>query len=259
MYVHIIRIQKIIKICLGLKNNVQDLYQLLKNMKHYGIKTLPNGRHHQHEMRLALEEVHNQFKSDDNDVKQQWRNLKDIFYKRYEASLKKVQNEGQPFNKVKPCWVHFDELKFLLINQQLVDTEGRHRRCLTYDINTDDLNNKEEFNFDFLNEGNNLEINEEIINNNNYLLNNNIQENNLIKQQNEQKLLNRKRKNIISLNKEVDNQKEDNKDRFKYFGVFVESAVRDLHQESPELARRLMQNIYSCISSHQIEATTINT
>uniref|UniRef100_A0A915MSN7 MADF domain-containing protein n=1 Tax=Meloidogyne javanica TaxID=6303 RepID=A0A915MSN7_MELJA len=177
--------------------------RLIAAVKNHEIlwRTSQNNRNHQQLMREALEIVHQQFEGDGftfDEVKQQWRNLKDIFYKRYEVSLKRAQSGEQP-NKVKPCWAHFDELKFLLTNQQWVDPEfkGRHRR-------------------------------KNILGNNN---------DNMIGQDNN------------NLNK---NQQQD---RFKYFGVFVESAVRDLHQESPELARRLMQSIYSSVSAHQIEAT----
>uniref|UniRef100_A0A915N6C7 MADF domain-containing protein n=1 Tax=Meloidogyne javanica TaxID=6303 RepID=A0A915N6C7_MELJA len=161
--------------------------RLIAAVKNHEIlwRTSQNNRNHQQLMREALEVVHQQFEGDGftfDEVKQQWRNLKDIFYKRYEVSLKRAQSGEQP-NKVKPCWAHFDELKFLLTNQQWVDPEfkGRHRRGVYF--------------------------------------------------------------SEISLYLLI----------FK--GVFVESAVRDLHQESPELARRLMQSIYSSVSAHQIEAT----
>nr|CAD2145043.1 unnamed protein product [Meloidogyne enterolobii] len=257
--------------------------RLIAAVKNHEIlwRTSQNNRNHQQLMREALEVVHQQFEGDGftfDEVKQQWRNLKDIFYKRYEVSLKRAQSGEQP-NKVKPCWAHFDELKFLLTNQQWVDPEfkGRHRRCLAYNsIEFTDY----EYSID--NEGNNnlLKIKEELKNNeegeeegggssNNlsttntlYNLTTTIVENKEfnIKQQNEQKYLNkRKRKNILENNDIEQNNNNLNKnqqqDRFKYFGVFVESAVRDLHQESPELARRLMQSIYSSVSAHQIEAT----
>ncbi|KAL7074994.1 hypothetical protein ACQ4LE_005705 [Meloidogyne hapla] len=238
-------------------------------------RTSQNNRNHQHLMREALEVVHRQFESDGftfDEVKQQWRNLKDIFYKRYEVSLKRAQSGEQP-SRVRPCWAHFDELKFLLTNQQWVDPEskGRHRRCLAYNsIEFTDKNENYEYSINSNEEKDLLKIKEEINNNlegcSNNISNNLSNTDNLFnlttkivenkELNNKQKYFNRKRKNILNnhqnnLNKQL-NQKED---RFKYFGIFVESAVRDLHQESPELARRLMQSIYSSVSSHQMEAT----
>uniref|UniRef100_A0A1I8BAT7 MADF domain-containing protein n=1 Tax=Meloidogyne hapla TaxID=6305 RepID=A0A1I8BAT7_MELHA len=175
-------------------------------------RTSQNNRNHQHLMREALEVVHRQFESDGftfDEVKQQWRNLKDIFYKRYEVSLKRAQSGEQP-SRVRPCWAHFDELKFLLTNQQWVDPEskGRHRRCLAY--NSIEFTDKNE-NYEY-----SINSNEE--------------------------------KDLLKIKEEINNNLEG-------CSIFVESAVRDLHQESPELARRLMQSIYSSVSSHQMEAT----
>uniref|UniRef100_A0A914HD93 Uncharacterized protein n=1 Tax=Globodera rostochiensis TaxID=31243 RepID=A0A914HD93_GLORO len=44
-------------------------------------------------------------------------------------------------------------------------------------------------------------------------------------------------------------------DRFRYFGAFVESAVRDLHHQCPDIARRLLHSIYGTVAEHQMEAT----
>nr|CAD2122248.1 unnamed protein product [Meloidogyne enterolobii] len=141
--------------------------RLIAAVKNHEIlwRTSQNNRNHQQLMREALEVVHQQFEGDGftfDEVKQQWRNLKDIFYKRYEVSLKRAQSGEQP-NKVKPCWAHFDELKFLLTNQQWVDPEfkGRHRRCLAYNsIEFTDYN----YEYSIDNEGNNnlLKIKEEL-------------------------------------------------------------------------------------------------
>ncbi|KAL3088338.1 hypothetical protein niasHT_023898 [Heterodera trifolii] len=46
-------------------------------------------------------------------------------------------------------------------------------------------------------------------------------------------------------------------DRFRYFGAFVESAIRDLFHQCPDLARRLLHSIYGMIAEHQMEATLI--
>ncbi|CAK5019360.1 unnamed protein product [Meloidogyne enterolobii] len=227
--------------------------RLIAAVKNHEIlwRTSQNNRNHQQLMREALEIVHHQFEGDGftfDEVKQQWRNLKDIFYKRYEVSLKRAQSGEQP-NKVKPCWAHFDELKFLLTNQQWVDPEfkGRHRRCLAYNNSIEFTDYTFDYSID--NEGNNnnlLKIKEELKNteeeegggeggsSNNlsttnilYNLTTTIVENkefnNNIKQQSEQKYLNkRKRKNILNNTDNCIEQNNNNlnkqQDRFKYFG-----------------------------------------
>lgn len=57
-------------------------------------------------------------------VKEQWRNLKDIFYKRYELMVKRAQR-GEPASRVRPCWSLFNDLKFLASPEAM---GGRFRR-----------------------------------------------------------------------------------------------------------------------------------
>jgi hypothetical protein len=63
----------------------------------------------------------------------QWRNLKDIFYKRFEQMINRAKSGEDP-SRVKPSWVHFDELRFLGSQRVIGEgrSEGRSRRTLIY-------------------------------------------------------------------------------------------------------------------------------